>query len=422
MQTDEAYALGKLLGKAIAGTVSAAEGLERAIFARSAVAGGPPAKVIHDGIAGTLYAGAHGLSHALGRAAGAGIALARVDEGERLADSPAGAVALGALGGVHGDLLERDGSALVIEMALRERGRDIALDRPSLAAGFPEATSRLSVFVHGLCGTEETWWMFGDKSDHYGPRLQRDLGFTPLYVRYNTGLRISENGRRLARLLADVADSWPVDIDEIALFGHSMGGLVVRSACHYGELAAEPWVENVRHVFCLASPHLGAPLEKAANVAGWAFGQLAETRPLARIINGRSEGIKDLRFGYLVEEDWNDSDPDSLLENNRHHIPFLATANYYYVSATLSRDPHHPLGHLIGDLLVRFPSASGKSGKGESIPFHIDNGHHAGGLTHFHVLNNRDIYRQIHAWIEREQLATPLARGLAPDPSFAGGG
>lgn len=403
MRTDEAYALGKLAGKAIAGTVSTVEGFERAIFARSAVAGGPPAKVIHDGIAGALYSGARGLSHALGHVAGTSIAVARGVEGERLADSPAGGLALGALGGLHGDLLERDGSELALEMTLRRAGSDVGLDAPGLSAAFPEATSRLCVFVHGLCGTEETWWMFGDKADHYGSRLQRDRGFTPLYVRYNTGLRISANGQRLTRLLADIVEEWPVAVDEIVLVGHSMGGLVVRSACHYGEHFEEPWVADVRHVFCLASPHLGAPLEKAANVAGWALGHLPETRPLARILNGRSEGIKDLRFGYLVEEDWQDTDPDALLENNRHDIPFLPTATYYYVSATLSRDPRHPLGHLVGDLLVRFPSATGRGAKGERIPFHIDNGHHAGGLTHFHVLNDPDIYRQLHAWLERDQ-------------------
>jgi pimeloyl-ACP methyl ester carboxylesterase len=202
-----------------------------------------------------------------------------------------------------------------------------------------------------------------------------------------------------------------VVVDEIVLVGHSMGGLVVRSACHYGERSEEPWVADVRHVFCLASPHLGAPLEKAANVAGWALGHLPETRPFARIVNGRSEGIKDLRFGYLVEEDWKDADPDALLENNRHHIPFLSTATYYYVSATLSRDPHHPLGQLVGDLLVRFPSATGEGAKGERIPFHIDNGHHAGGLTHFHVLNDPDIYGQINAWLDREE-----ARSLSGRP------
>src|SRR5208283_5051283 len=97
----------------------------------------------------------------------------------------------------------------------------------------------------------------------------------------------------------------------------------------------------------------------------------------------------------------------------RHHIPFLSTANYYYVGATLTRDPRHPLGHLVGDLLVRFPSASGECPKGQHIPFHIDNGHHAGGLTHFHVLNDPDVYRQIHAWLKRDTVGESLRPRLS---------
>ena len=411
MQAHEAKAIGELAGRAMAGTVSLAEDLHRTIFKRAAVAGGPPVKLIHDGVAGVVYKGARGLNRALGQAAGAGLAAARASDRAGLADSPGGGLALGALSGFHGDLLRRDSSPLAMEMSVRQRRADVAIDRPSLGAAFPRATPRLAIFIHGLCETDEAWRMFGDPAHTYGSRLERDLGFTALHLRYNSGLHISDNGRQLSRLLAAAVASWPTEVGDLVLIGHSMGGLVARSACHYGERADEPWVARVRHVFCLASPHLGAPLEKAANVAGWALGRLPETRPLARIVNGRSEGIKDLRFGYLVDEDWEGRDPDALLEDNRHHIPFLETANHYYVGATLTPDRHHPLGYLVGDLLVRFPSASGECTRGERIPFEIDNGHHAGGLTHFHVLNDPDVYRQIRGWLERDGgLTTRSAR------------
>ncbi len=407
MQPDEAQALGELAGKAIAGTASRTQELHEAIFERASGSAGPRTKAIHGAVATTVYAGLRGLARGFGQVAGAGLAIAKADDSQRLADSPAGGLALGALGGMHGDLLARDGSGLAIEMTLRRDSRDVALDAGGLSAAFPDASSRLAVFVHGLCETDEMWWLFGDKANHYGVRLQRELGFTPLYVRYNSGLRISDNGQRLARLLAEIVAAWPLAVEQIVLVGHSMGGLVVRSACHYGEQAGLGWVSAVGHVFCLASPHLGAPLEKAANVTGWALGRLPETRPLARVINGRSDGIKDLRFGYLVDEDWQDRDPDALLENNRHHIPFLPTASYYYVGATLSSNPRHPLGYLVGDLLVRFPSSSGQSGKGHSIPFEVDHGHHAAGLNHFNVLNDPDVYAQIHAWLLRDLAVRP---------------
>jgi pimeloyl-ACP methyl ester carboxylesterase len=413
MQTQEAAALGSLAGKAMAGTVTRIEEMHQAVFRRAAFVGGPPVRLIHNGFAGAAYKGARALNRGLGRLAGSGLARSAGAGETRLGDSTAGSLALGALSGFHGDLLHRDGNELAIEMTLRNRGADLAIDRSGLADAFPEATPRLAVFAHGLCETDEAWSAFARSSTPYGPRLRRELGITPLYVRYNTGLHISENGRRLSQLLDDVVESWPTEVAEIILVGHSMGGLVARSACHYGEQSEERWASKVRHVFCLASPHLGAPLEKLANVAGWALGRLPETKPLARIVNGRSEGIKDLRFGYLVDEDWQDRDPDALLDDNRHHIPFLETANYYCVTATLSRDPAHPLGHAVGDLLVRYPSASGQGAKGERIPFELDTDHHhAGGLSHFHVLNDADVYRQMHAWLKRDKV------GQGPPPSL----
>jgi pimeloyl-ACP methyl ester carboxylesterase len=229
-----------------------------------------------------------------------------------------------------------------------------------------------------------------------------------VHLRYNTGLRISDNGRRLAELLDELAAGWPAPVEEIALVGHSMGGLVARSACHYGNAAEARWVESVRHVFCLGTPHLGAPLEKAANVAGWALTRIPETRPLASIVNRRSVGIKDLRFGSCVEEDWCDCDPDEFLNDRCNEVPFLETATYYFVGATLTRDARHPLAHLVGDLLVQFSSASGE-GRRRRIPFEISNGRHFGGLTHFDLLNHPDVYEQIRAWIAKAPKLLPTA-------------
>jgi pimeloyl-ACP methyl ester carboxylesterase len=190
-------------------------------------------------------------------------------------------------------------------------------------------------------------------------------------------------------------------VEEIALVGHSMGGLVVRSACHTGRRRAAGWVDAVRHVVCLGTPHLGAPLEKFGNLAGWALGGLDVTRPLARLVNGRSAGIKDLRFGYLVEEDWRGRDPDALLADNRHDIPFLDSATHYFVAATLTRSPHHPVALLLGDTLVRFPSASGRgTPRARRIPFRDAHGRHVGAMSHMRLLNHPAVYAQLRAWVD----------------------
>jgi hypothetical protein len=166
-----------------------------------------------------------------------------------------------------------------------------------------------------------------------------------------------------------------------------MGGLVSRSACHYGEADSHAWIDKLKHVFCLGTPHLGAPLEHAADRAGRALARLPETRPFASAIEARSAGVKDLGFGNCVEDD--------------EDVPFLPTATYYFVGATLSREADSPLGRVVGDLLVQFPSASG-NGPTRRIPFEVDNGRHLGGLNHFQLLNHPAVYEQMRDWLARE--------------------
>jgi pimeloyl-ACP methyl ester carboxylesterase len=190
-------------------------------------------------------------------------------------------------------------------------------------------------------------------------------------------------------------------VERIALVGHSMGGLVVRSACHYGAAEDHAWTQRLRHVFCLGSPHLGAPLEKAANVGGWALGRLPETRPFAAVVNGRSVGIKDLRFGSCVEDDWCDCDCDELLRDRCHEVPFLPHATYCYVGATLVPDPNGRLATVVGDLLVQLPSASGQ-GRRRRIPFELDNGLKLGRVNHLQLLNHPAVYEQLRRWLERD--------------------
>ena len=291
-------------------------------------------------------------------------------------------------------------------MALRRGGRDIAPSADALATTFADATSRLAVFAHGLCETDDAWKLGSARHTPYGARLRAELGYTPLYIRYNTGRHISENGRELAKLLHAVTDSWPVEVDEIALIGHSMGGLVARSACHYG--SEHDWTTKVRHVFTLGAPHRGAPLEQLTHAASAALARLPETRGLAKALNARSVGIKDLRYGYLVDEDWSGHDPDAFLRRAGREIPFMRSANHYFVCATLSRDAEHPVGRIIGDLLVLRASAWAHGNRGERMRFPVDHYRHVGGASHFDLLNHPAIYAQIGRWLTaRAALAAP---------------
>lgn len=360
-------------------------------------------RVLHDGITFGIYGGIRAGIGAVALAAKAVAAATSIEDREPRAGSTADLV-VAAINGLAGDRLERDRSPLAVTMSLRHGDATIAAQPEALKDAFPDASPRLALFVHGLAGNEATWRFYsrehyGNDDTTYGSRLRDDLGYTPLYVRYNSGLHISENGARLADLLDRVVAAWPVAVEEIILVGHSMGGLVVRSACHRAQHDDLGWARPVRHVFFLGSPHRGAPLEKFGNVATWALDRFDVSRALATFINKRSAAIKDLRFGALLDEHWQGTDPDALLDDRTGAVRSLEGANHYFVAATLTQDPRHPLGVAIGDWLVREASATPKRRwRHLRIPFAA--GRHFGPMTHMQLLNHPDVYTQMRRWLE----------------------
>ncbi len=416
MRKDDIEAIGELTGTALSATSGLIGEMHESIAKRPFEIIGPaaaPVRAVHDGLSRAIYKGVRTGLRVASRTGAQALTLRADESSPRLVDTPTGARALTAINGMYGDHLHEVGSSLAFEMEIRRGGQAVPAVAESLQRAFPGATPRIAVFIHGLFENDQSWKFSGtakldDTPPTYGERLQVELGFTPIMLRYNTGRRVSHNGRQAAALIDSLVRGWPVEVQEVVLIGHSMGGLVARSTCHYGQLERFAWTDAVRHVFCLGTPHLGADIEKGVNVLGWAFGQLPETGALRTFLNTRSVGIKDLRFGALVDEDWHGHDADEFLLDRCQEVPFLQQANYYFISATLSDGP---LGTLVGDLLVRTPSATGRGvGEGRVIPFHPDNGHELAGIHHFHLLNDPAVYEQIRAWIER----TPRPQGRPP--------
>ena len=305
------------------------------------------------------------------------------------------------LNGFWGDYLSRRKSCLDLGMTLRHHGRHLPATPDALAAAFPNPTDKICVFVHSLAATEWLWSLsseehYGDPDVTFGTRLRDDLGFTPIYLRYNTGRHISENGRALARLLTEALEAYPVPVEEIALVGHSMGGLVARSAAHYAREHAEPWVAQLRHVACIGSPHLGAPLEMAVNLLTGVLRNVKVTgaQVPAELLDSRSAGVKDLRYGYTVDEEWAGKDPDEVFADARRNVPLVDGVGYYFLAATISRDPDHPLGQLFGDLLVRVPSASGEAPE-PTRRIHFSSGAVFSGMNHVYIANHPDVYEAL---------------------------
>jgi pimeloyl-ACP methyl ester carboxylesterase len=360
---------------------------------------GRPVQVLHDAISRRAYDVISSSAALLGRVADATLELQGIGEDAALSTTRGGSAVVAALNGWMGDRLERAGSDLHQPASVRLRGEVVRLDADSLRAAFPDATSRVVVFLHGLMGTEYYWEWGGERAgDTYGARLALDLGCTPVYLRYNTGLHVSENGRSVAALLEQLVGAWPVDVEEVALVGHSMGGLVARSACHQAAERSQRWTERVTHVVSLGTPHLGAPLEQGAHVAAEALYAMPETRMLGAFLRRRSAGIRDLRHGSLVDEDWHGRDPNALRTAACKEVPLLDGATHCFVSASITRDPRHPVGRLLGDILVLVPSATGR-GRARRIPFKDEHGHHVSPSHHLALLNHPEVYERLREWL-----------------------
>ncbi len=363
----------------------------------------------HELVAAAVYGlvgGALGGGARLAGLAAARTAAARAAAAGDPEQSSATRKTLAVLNGLYGDMLERAAPSLAAPMAIRRNARDVPADPAALAAAFPGATGSIVVFLHGLTDNEDAWGYHaerhhGDPGVTYGSLLQRDLGMTPVYLRYNTGLHISDNGRRLDELLARLAANWPVPVRDITLIGHSMGGLVARSALHQagGTPGGRSWTRLVHDTISLGTPHLGAPLERGAHRLTGLLQRLPETRPLARALAARSAGIKDLRHGTLVAADWQDRDLDAAGSWPHTHVPLHQGARHHVVLATLARNPDRVAAGLVGDLMVSPRSAYGDTGDARRLAFPAGHVRRVGRIHHRDLLNHPLVYQQLRDWL-----------------------
>ncbi len=341
----------------------------------------------HNAIASGVYAAIH---HGAGGLLDAAALLEK--HGAGFADAtPPGRLASGvrsALNGAFGDHLAASNNRLAINMAIHVEGSPLILDSAALRKAFPQAGKRLCLFIHGLSCDEHCWKpdarAAGSESESeidFGRQLFADLGYTPLYLRYNSGLPIAENGAQLAALLQRLVMAWPQTGSEILIIGHSMGGLIALDACEQAAPSDMAWLQSLHMLICLGSPHLGSPVERLGQLTTSALQLSKVTAPLGKIAGARSQGIKDLRHGRGAHR----------TASTQQHIAFR------FLGASLSEDLDHPFGKLFGDGLVTLGSATAHAIEGDVQSARL------GDLGHMGLLTDRRVYRQIRQWLD----ATP---------------
>ena len=311
--------------------------------------------------------------------------------------SPERAAVLSALNGVLGDYMSASNNPMTLPMRFRRDGRSLELNSQALKESINPINGKLLVLVHGLCMNDLQW----NRQDHnHGALLAKELGYTPVYLRYNSGLHISANGRSFAELLEMLLKIWPVPVKELVLIGHSMGGLVSRSAYHYGQVAEHKWLKKITKMIFLGSPHHGAPLERGGNWVDIILGATPFTAPLARVGKIRSAGITDLRHGNIIDEHWHGRDRFERSKDSRCPVPLPKGIPCYTIAGTTGKHEDDLMNHLLGDGLVQVNSALGIHKNPElTLSFQDENQWLGYGINHMDLLNNYEVYLKIKQWL-----------------------
>ena len=362
------------------------------------------------GITGLIYKSIRGVTRLVGGSLDALLQVLEPDLTPDLLDaaqpSAERAAVLAALNGVLGDYLASSHNPLATPMTLRLAGLPLAQGRDSLRAQLdanptPGSGNKLLVLVHGLCMNDLQWLRQGH--DH-GAALAQALGYTPIYVRYNSGLHISLNGRELGRQLALLLADWPQPLERVVLIGHSMGGLVLRSALHQARVGGQPWPGRIDDLVFLGSPHAGAPLERAGNWVDVILGETPYlsryTAPFARLGKLRSAGITDLRFAALLDEDWVGRDRFARGPARCQAVPLPTDLRSYAVAASTGQRSGDLQDSLLGDGLVPLASALGKHrDPAHALVFSADRQAIFWDTHHLDLLSSPEVCAQLRQWL-----------------------
>lgn len=294
------------------------------------------------------------------------------------------------INGMMGDHLVTRNNPLAVPMMLYDR-----YGQPHNA----EISGRVIILCHGLCLSYLSWHPCEEDSLGEAIALAEPKA-TILYLDYNTGRRISQNGKCLASLLQKLNDKNP-NITQIDLVGYSMGGLVSRSALYYAEQQGLDWVNRVSNLITIGTPHHGALLERISHHVLDIIGKVPFAGSLSKLGNIRSAGVIDLRHGSIRDEDWrNLGVRDVLPEDFRHPAKLPSHIKTFFIAGTIVEGLYDSKAtNLVGDGLVAVESALGEDK--EEYTLHVPEGHKAVyyEVNHINLQYDEHVRHQVVEWL-----------------------
>jgi pimeloyl-ACP methyl ester carboxylesterase len=409
LRASDLRALAQLATDTTVAVTTMAEGVHQSIWRTLGAPSGATSAQTR-GLTGLIYKSVTGVTQLVGR--GVATALTRLEpllqqlEGQA-EESFERAAIVAALNGVMGDRLQASANPLAVPMTLRYQelgalvSKGLEANLP-LGEQIPNATPKLLLVIHGLCMNDLQWnTQQQGKNINHAITLASALGYTPVYVRYNSGLHVSENGHDLARQLEALVTRWPTALAQIAVLAHSMGGLITRSALHVASEGGLQWPQHLKNIVFLGTPHHGAPLERAGNWVDVILGSTPYSRPFAKLGQLRSAGVTDLRYGHVLDVDWMGHDRFRRKPDSRTPVPLPDNVACFTVAATLAGKRSHLADRLLGDGLVPLHSALGQHDEAPR-QMHFAPGHQLISYRtgHLQLLSNPAITQQLLQWLK----------------------
>ena len=315
----------------------------------------------------------------------------------KIKDSDKKEIILSVLNGVIGDYLEEKENSLKITMQFRYQSKTLVLDSKSIKAAYPKVNGKILLMIHGACMNDLQW----TRKDHnHGKIIATELNKTPIYLKYNSGLHISSNGKNLNNLLEKLVKNWPVPIEELIIIAHSMGGLVSRSALYYGEQNQKRWTKHVKKIVFLGTPHHGSYVERTGNYLDLILESIHYAKPFARLGKIRSAGVTDLRYGNLIDEDWKDDHRFEIKNDKRRNIQLSKQIEFYTIAAVIGNETTSLSTQILGDTLVDVKSALGQhKNPNKNLNFKKENIWISYDCNHLDLISNPKILNKIKVWL-----------------------
>lgn len=395
-QLSDIRELAQLLTQALPATVQITEAVHRAVLGGMGIKGREKGKTA--GLTGLIYKGVHGAANSLGSGINGLLARLPLPTPPSVAETPKRAALLATLNGVLGDKLVEQQNALATPMTLRYQGKP--LDWQTIPADLPHA-GRVLLMIHGLCMNDLQWHTsYQGKSVNHGEAVARERGYLPLYLRYNSGLSITSNGQALALQLEDLCDQWPGAIKQLSVLAYSMGGLVIRSACHYAQIHSLRWSKRLQHLIFLGTPHHGAPLESAGHWLEQLLPVTPYSMPFVKLTRIRSQGIRDLRHGKVIDASRNNRDR-TIGRDPRQPLPLPSGVACFAIAGTTSTKRTLLAERLIGDGLVPLRSALGlHRERAHQLDFPPEHTLIVYRTTHMALLGSPEVGAQLLDWLD----------------------